>query len=250
MAIRDALGIVVIGDELLTGKARDRHLPHVIERLAPRGLRLAWCRILGDELESLAVQLRETRAGGVPVICFGGIGGTPDDCTRAAAARAFDTRLTRHPGAAREIAAQFGAAAYPQRIRMADLPAGCRLIPNSYNRVPGFTLDHHHFLPGFPEMAWPMLERVLEAEFPDRLAPQRERSVRLLGVREGDLVEVMEELAGAYPGCRLFSLPHLGDRPFVEVGFRGGGAVEEALAALLAALRDRGIRFDPADGPE
>ena len=87
------------------------------------------------------------------VFCFGGIGATPDDHTRQCAAQAADIPMLRHPDAVREIEAQFGPEAYPRRILMADLPAGSTIIPNPVNRVPGFSLRHHHFLPGFPR--WP-----------------------------------------------------------------------------------------------
>ena len=116
------LGLVIIGDELLLGRRQDRHLQHVIETIRPRGMQLAWCRYVGDDRQRLTEELRQTQQDEIPVVCFGGIGATPDDQTRSAAAAAFGCALVRHPEAVAQIEAQFGADAHPNRIRMADLP--------------------------------------------------------------------------------------------------------------------------------
>lgn len=238
------MGAVIIGDELLSGKRRDRHLSHLIEVLGRRGVQLAWCRYEGDDGMRLAQALRQTRDSGVPVFCFGGIGSTPDDCTRLAAAQAFDAPLVRHPGAVALIEAQFGEQAYPVRIHMADLPEGCALVPNPWNRIPGFSLQHHHFFPGFPQMAWPMLDWVLQNRYPGTYAVVSEYAVRVPDVRESDLCELMETLSARHLQARLFSLPHLGAENHVELGFRGeAGAAGEAFADLLRELDSRGFRY-------
>jgi molybdopterin-biosynthesis enzyme MoeA-like protein len=143
------------------------------------------------------------------------------------------------------IEERFGAEAYPNRILMADLPEHCALIPNTYNRIPGFSLAGHHFMPGFPVMAWPMLEWVLDRYYPDAQAWRREMSVRVLDVRESDLLQLLETLAVRHPDTRLFSLPHLGEINSAEIGFRGEeGAVTTALADLVTGLEKRGLRFE------
>jgi molybdopterin-biosynthesis enzyme MoeA-like protein len=240
------MGVVLVGDELLSGRRQDRHLAHVIGVLGRRGMGVEWCRVVGDDDGRLTETLQQTRLDHVPVLCFGGIGSTPDDRTRAAAARAFCVSLERHVQAAALIEQQFGEQAYPHRIRMAELPRGSRLIPNPYNRIPGFSLDHHHFFPGFPEMAWPMLDWVLQTCYPacDRVSV--EQAVRVRDVRESDLCDLMETLARRHRDARLFSLPHLGDDRYVELGFRGqAAAVEPAFRDLLEALGRLGMRFDP-----
>lgn len=244
MAIPRHFGLLVIGDEILTGKRRDSHCAHVIETLARRGAQLAWARFAADDYCRLARDLELSAKDTVPVICFGGIGATPDDLTRQAAAEAFAAPLVRNPEAAHMIEARFGAAAYPNRIRMADLPEGCALIPNAYNRIPGFSLREHHFLPGFPEMAWPMLDWVLDRYYPGARLLQREASLRVMQVRESDLLELMEALAGRHPAARLFSLPHLGEVNEIEIGFRGEqAAVADALADLVSCLQQRELRY-------
>ena len=243
-------GLLVIGDEILTGKRTDRHCAHVIETLAKRGSQLAWARFAGDDRRRLVRELALSAEDVVPVFCFGGIGATPDDQTRQAAAEAFSAPLVRNPEATAMIEAQFGEQAYPDRIRMADLPEDCILIPNAYNRIPGFSLYDHHFLPGFPVMAWPMLDWVLKRYYPVTRLPQREASVRVLQVRESDLLQLMEMLAARHPAARLFSLPHLGAVNAIEIGFRGEpAAVAAALAELVDSLAQRGLLFEAVGGP-
>ena len=167
MAVTVPTGIrlLIVGDELLSGKRRDGHLVAVIERLRTRGLALAECRIVGDEEDAIAASIRDAVDAGAVLLSCGGIGGTPDDRTRQAAARAFDRGLLRHPQAAEWIEQRYGERAYPQRIRMADFPSGAELIPNPVNQVAGFSVGHCHFVPGFPEMAWPMIDWVLDTHY-------------------------------------------------------------------------------------
>ena len=240
---------IVIGDEQLSGKRKDKHLPHMIDTLAARGLQLAGCHIVGDDMEALAMQLLHSRQYDMPVVCFGGIGATPDDNTRAAAAKAFDLALTRHPEAARLIEQQFGAEAYPKRILMADLPERSILIPNPYNNIPGFSITQHYFLPGFPQMAWPMLDWLLESYYGDVAGVHLfERSLRIYQVRESDLIDLMELLKKDYPAAKIFSLPHLGESPYIEMGFRGSVAeVEQAYKALCHRLDGRGDKYEHSD---
>src|SRR5690606_7446293 len=159
------VGAFIIGDEIISGKRQDKHFVQIINILAARGLSLAWCQYLGDDPARITAALRATMASGDIVFCFGGIGATPDDHTRQCAAAAAGVPIERHVGAVAEIEAQYGERAYPKRVLMADFPVGAELIPNPVNRVAGFSLRHHHFMPGFPEMAWPMLEWVLDHHY-------------------------------------------------------------------------------------
>jgi len=238
------IGVVVIGDEILSGRRHDRHLAAVTERLAERGLVVDWAQFLPDREVTIVDLLRRSRADGATVFCFGGIGATPDDLTRACAATAFGRSLVRHPEAAGLIESQFGEQAYPKRIRMADLPEGASLVPNPFNRVPGFALERHFFLPGFPEMAHAMLDGILAgplAELGD--AAYVERSLWVVDTPESELVDLMEAFCAAHPDLRLFSLPVLSaKRRLLELGFKGDRAeVAQAMAALVNALGERGI---------
>lgn len=218
-------GAIIIGDELLSGKRQDRHFSHVIAALAQRGLELKWCRIIGDDPALIVETLRQTLPLDDIVFCFGGIGATPDDHTRQCAAQATNMPLQRHPEAAAEIEARFGAEAYPHRILMADLAQGSRIIPNPFNRIPGFSLNRHHFLPGFPQMAWPMMDWVLDTLYPEirNQAPETEVLITVLDIMESPLLDLMNEFVRRYPDLRFSSLPHIGEdgERKVEFGLRG-----------------------------
>lgn len=245
MTASEGFGLIVVGDEILSGKRRDRHFEGIRGLLAERGLSLAWFQVLPDDPQLLTERLRASMAEGRPVFSCGGIGATPDDHTRACAAAAAGVPVERHPGAVAEIEARFGAEAYPTRVRMADLPAGAELIPNPYNRIPGFAIQRHYFLPGFPDMAHPMAAWVLDTWYRDAQPPLQERSVRVEGVPESLLVGLMEQLVRDYPQYKLFSLPRLGDPPTVELGFRGRGDLTAAYAALCAGLDRSGYAYQP-----
>src|SRR6478672_232959 len=158
-------GAIIIGDEILSGKRQDKHMAKLIETLGERGLQLAWCHYLADEPQLITSTLRRTFASGDVVFSFGGIGATPDDHTRQCAARAADVELKLHPDAEAEIRARFGAEITPKRLMMGEFPLGSEIIPNPYNRIPGFSMRDHHFVPGFPQMAWPMMAWVLDTRY-------------------------------------------------------------------------------------
>lgn len=240
-----AFGLIVVGDEILIGKRADKHMPHVIQVLARRGFALAWAKFVGDDRAQLAEALRLSQQDSRPVLCFGGIGATPDDQTRQAAAEAFGTGLVRHPGALRMIEDNYGPRAWPNRVFMADLPRNCLLVPNDCNGIPGFTLYEHYFFPGIPAIAWPMLEWVLDTYHANSKPVQTERSLRVYGVPESDLMPLLQMLSRHNREVRLFSLPHMGDVLSIEIGFRGDqGSVDTAFDELIAALRLRTQRFE------
>ena len=247
-AVAMTVGALIIGDEILSGKRQDRHLPHVIETLAARGLALDYAHYEGDDRDRLTALLRETFARGDLVFAFGGIGATPDDHTRQAAAAALGVPLVRHPEAVAEIEARFGAEAYPHRVLMAEFPEGSRIIPNPYNRVAAFAVRTHHFFPGFPQMAWPMLDWVLATWHADlRGAAAAERAIVVYGAGESQLLPLMDENVARFPALKLFSLPSFmpdGSRR-IELGVKGDAAqVDAGLAHLAAGVAAAGFRWE------
>lgn len=236
-------GLIVVGDELLDGDREDGHFAWFKALLRPRGHQLGWYAVLPDDEAILTAHLRCAFSQGGPAFVCGGIGGTPDDKTRSCAAAAAGVALTRHPEAAALIEGRFGEEAHPDRIVMADLPSGCELIPNPVNQIPGFSLGGLFFLPGFPQMAWPMAEWVLEQRFPGTAAALRELAVRVEGVPESRLVSLMNRLTRAFPEHQIFSLPHLGDDRHVLLGLRGRTGLEAAFAALQAELDREGLSW-------
>ena len=238
-----SIGLFIIGDEILSGKRQDKHLSKVIELLRERGMALSWAQCLGDDEAQLAEAIVASRARGDIVLSCGGIGATPDDRTRQAAARAFSVAVVRHAEAEATIVDQYGDKAFPHRVLMADFPEGAGLIPNPVNRVAGFYVEDHNFVPGFPEMAWPMLEWVLDTRYPQlrNVDPPVEFSLRVLGTAaESDLLELMEQTLASYPGIALSSLPSRGDaiRPrHIEFGIKGPRALATvAFQSFRAAL--------------
>lgn len=235
-------GALVIGDEILVGKRQDKHFAWLIEALAKRGLRLAWCEHLGDEPERITAALQRTLAASDIVFSFGGIGATPDDHTRQCAAAALGVPLALHPEAEKEIRGRFQAETTPQRLKMGEFPAGAQIIPNPFNRIPGFSVRDHHFVPGFPQMAWPMVEWLLDTRYLALLDSQRwgEASVIVYGLAESTIAPLMEEVNAKYRGLKAFSLPSMGEggaRRHIELGVRG---VPAEVAPAMERLR-RGI---------
>ncbi|QBZ82102.1 Nicotinamide-nucleotide amidohydrolase PncC [Hydrogenovibrio crunogenus] len=242
------IGLLIIGDEVLSGKRQDKHLSQANTLLRPRGLELAWVKIVGDEPGFLVDTLQASFESGDIVFSFGGIGATPDDRTRQAAAKALGLPIERHPEGVKEIEAQFGEDAYPQRIRMAEYPKGATIIPNFYNRVPGFSIRHHHFMPGFPMMAKPMMEWVLNQYYPHlKLEPKVEKTIRLIDGHESEWVTFMEAFEIEFPTLRLFSLPSIseqGDRT-IELGVEGYEAdAQKGLDALICEANKREASFE------
>ncbi|HEX7220561.1 MAG TPA: molybdopterin-binding protein [Burkholderiales bacterium] len=242
-------GAFIIGDELLVGKRQDKHLPFLIEALAKRGLRLSWAHYLGDEPERLTAALRRSFDSQDVVFSFGGIGATPDDHTRQCAAAALGVSLQIHPDAEREIRARFGGEVTPQRLQMGEFPAGSSIIPNPVNRIPGFTVGHHHFVPGFPQMAWPMVEWVLDTKYRERFDSQKwkEQSILVYEAGESQLIFAMKDVEAGFQGIKVFSLPSIGQdgsRIHVELGVRGApDQVGPAMEKLRRLVKDAGFPY-------
>jgi molybdopterin-biosynthesis enzyme MoeA-like protein len=257
-------GLIIVGDEILSGKRQDKHLPKVIELLGARGLALGWARYVGDDRGAITAVLCDAFASGDAVFCCGGIGATPDDHTRQGAAAALGLPLQLHPQAQalilermRDVAREQGLPYEPDRpdnlhrLNMGMFPAGADLVPNPYNKSPGFSVRHVHFLPGFPVMAHPMIEWLLDTCYAHLHGTQArsERSVIVTGSMEATLTPLMEEIEARFPGVKVFSLPSV-DHPtwgrHIELGVKGESrSTEAAFAALKAGLGALGAALGP-----
>jgi len=216
-------GIYIIGDEILSGKRQDAHLSFVVQALKARGLQLAWANFLGDIPAQITSSLKASMARADIVFSFGGIGATPDDFTRQCAADAAGLPIERHLAAVAEIEAQYGESAYPKRVLMADFPQGATLIPNPINRVSGFAINEHYFVPGFPEMSHPMILWVLDTYYPHLFHQQDyiEASILVMEAGESRLIDLMNHILAKYPDLKLFSLPKLDKQRTTELGVKG-----------------------------
>jgi len=266
-------GLIIIGDEILSGKRQDKHLPKVIELLGARGLSLGWMRCVGDDPQRITSDLSDAfaaaKAHGDVVFSCGGIGATPDDHTRQCAARALGVPLSLHPQARdlilermRDMAAEQGQPFDPDRadnahrLNMAVFPEGAEIIPNPYNKIAGFSVRAGeggvHFVPGFPVMAWPMIESVLDQRYAHlhRSEAQREQSVIVFGTMEATLTPLMQAIEVQFSDVKVFSLPCV-DHPswggHIELGVKGYSqdVVAAAYAQLMTGLRALGAQLGP-----
>lgn len=242
------VGIYIIGDEILSGKREDKHLNKVIALLSARGLQLSWASYLGDIPAQITQALKTSMDRGDIVFSFGGIGATPDDHTRQCAADALGVPIERHAGAVAELEARFGEAAYPKRVLMADFPQGAALIPNPINRVAGFSIREHYFVPGFPEMAHPMIEWVLDTYYTHLFHQQDylESSIVVLDAGESQLLDLMHQILAQYPDIKLFSLPKLDTRRTIELGLKGTSqSVTRAMYDMQQQISALGFPWSP-----
>ncbi|MDI1245859.1 MAG: molybdopterin-binding protein [Rhodoferax sp.] len=262
-------GLIIIGDEILSGKRADKHLPKVIELLKARGLSLAWAEYVGDDPARITAALQRAFESGDVVFSTGGIGATPDDHTRQCAARALGVDLALHPQAKvlieqrmQELALEQGKSYDPDqadnlhRLNMGVFPQGAQIIPNPYNKIPGFFLTQERggvfFVPGFPVMAWPMIEWVLDTHYRALFAKDSwlERSVIIFGAMEATLTPLMENLERDFPDIKVFSLPSVDHPDFgrhIELGVKG---TPDAVASAFIGLLDGLAPFKLKLGPE
>lgn len=266
------IGLIIVGDEILSGKREDQHFRKVVGLLEKRGLQLHWAEYLGDDPARIISTLQRTLASEDIVFSCGGIGATPDDHTRQCAAAAIGAPLELHPLAkekiiertresfradGREVA--LDSPDMLNRLKMGEFPAGADIIPNPFNKIPGFSLRNkkdggaHYFVPGFPVMAWPMIEWVLDTHY-SHLFHQRpwlEKSVLVYEVAESTLTPMMESLEREFDRIKIFSLPNVGDsnaRRHIELGVKGyPEQASAAFALMIQALNELGMDFSDSE---
>ena len=259
-----AFGVIIVGDEILSGKRTDKHLAKVIELLAARGLPLAWAEYVGDDPARITAALQRAFVSGDVVFSTGGIGATPDDHTRQCAAAALGVPLALHPEAKafilermQDVAREQGVAYDPERednvhrLNMGVFPVGATIIPNPFNKIAGFSVGHVHFVPGFPVMAWPMMEWVLDTKYAHlfRRDAWMEKSVIVFGAMEATLTPLMEAIERDHAGVKVFSLPSV-DHPqygrHIDLGVKGAPeAVAPAYQQMRAGLDALGAKVGP-----
>jgi molybdopterin-biosynthesis enzyme MoeA-like protein len=261
-------GLVIIGDEILSGKRADKHLAKAIEVLGARGLQVAYADYVGDAPDRITETLKRAFASGDVVFSFGGIGATPDDHTRQCAARALECGLELHREAEALIRERMQDIAREQgvpyeadrsdnvhRLNMGMFPVGADIIPNPFNKIPGFTCHGAHggsvhFVPGFPVMAWPMMEWVLDTHYAHLFSKNAwvERSVIVFGAMEAALTPLMEDLERRFP-VKVFSLPSVDHPEFgrhIELGVKGNPSdVEQAYVQLKEGLMAQNMALGP-----
>jgi molybdopterin-biosynthesis enzyme MoeA-like protein len=240
-------GLIIIGDEIVQGERTDAHFPAIKKILAECGLRLAWVEYLCDDRAELVARFQRSFAQVCPVLVTGGIGATPDDHTRQAAAQALGLPMALHPDAVRmidEIASRRGetdlqTVTHQQRRQMANFVVGAQLIPNPFNGIAGFSIRQHYFMPGFPVMAHPMVEWVLETYYKSAFFKDNftQRFCMVYDLQESQITPLMEAIESEFSGVQTYSLPTLGHygevkRYSIELGVK---AEDDAVRLIDAA---------------
>ena len=261
-------GIIIIGDEILSGKRQDKHLAKCIELLAERGLSLSYADYVGDDPERITATLKRAFETSCVVFSCGGIGATPDDHTRQCAAKALGLDLALHPEAealirerTRDVALENGLPYEPDRpdnlhrLNMGRFPVGASIIPNPYNKIAGFTCQGPqgivHFVPGFPVMAWPMMAWVLDNVYATHFHTHAnlEKSVIVMGAMEATLTPLMEAIEARFSGVKVFSLPSVDHPEFgrhIELGVKGTPEqVQASFPELISGLHEFGAKLGP-----
>jgi len=234
--------VLVIGDEILSGRTQDTNINYIARFLAARGIDLKEARLVGDAAGEIAAALNALRAAYDFVFTTGGIGPTHDDITADAVAAAFEVGIGYHPEAYALLEARYGREDFnPMRRRMARAPDGAVLIPNSVSAAPGFQIGNVFVLAGIPAIARAMLE-ALAPRLPQG-APLH--AVTIAGeVAEGAVAEGLAAIQKAHPATAIGSYPYYrGDGGYgVHLVARGrdAAAVEAAARAIEALLKELG----------
>jgi molybdopterin-biosynthesis enzyme MoeA-like protein len=260
-------GLIVIGDEILSGRRQDKHMSKLIELLNERGLSLAWAKYVADDPEQITATLKASFASGDVVFSTGGIGATPDDHTRQCAALALGARTELHPTAQElitgriqsmaegdPIKSDLNTAENQHRFKMGEFPIGSEIIPNPYNQIPGFRIQEHHFVPGFPVMAAPMMAWCLDTHYKSLFHQENwaEQSFIVPKGIESTLTPLMERIEANFPGVKVFSLPSVGDparagvytQRHIELGIKGNAnLLESAWIALRTGTQELGYEI-------
>ena len=240
--------VLVIGDEVLSGRTQDTNTNTIARFLSALGIDLMEARVVGDELDRIVAALNALRTTHDYVFTTGGIGPTHDDVTADAVAAAFGVALPEHPEALAILERRYGAELNAARRRMARIPEGGGLIANPVTDAPGFQIGNVFVMAGVPKIMTAMLEDVAP-----RLrtgAVVHSRTLRVTGVGEGSVADVLAEAARANRELSFGSYP-FGHGSVGEIGTnlvvrgRDGAAVTAATAALAQALTDRGIAVSP-----
>jgi len=234
-------GLLLIGDEILSGRTQDRNLAPVAAWLNLQGIRLAEARVVPDDVEAIAEAVNAMRAAHDYLFTTGGIGPTHDDITVDAIARALGVPVIVHPKARAAIEAYYAGrgGATEARLRMARVPQGAELIENRLSGAPGIRVGNIHILAGIPHVAAMMLEALS-----GRLEGGRPLLSRTIGcwVPESEVAELLGAAERAHPACRI------GSYPFYREGKAGANFVVRGTdeAAIRACTADLVTRLEAA----
>jgi molybdenum cofactor synthesis domain-containing protein len=236
--------LLVIGDEILSGRTKDKNIGYIAEYLTGIGVDLVEVRVVADDETAIVSALNELRARYTYVFTTGGIGPTHDDITAECVAKAFGVSIDHDPRAIaimKERLAQTGAELNEARMRMTRIPAGAELVLNKVSAAPGFWLGNVIVMAGVPSIMQVML---------DEVAPKLKTGVRMLSetvradAREGDIGTPLGDIAKAHPEVAIGSYPFFDEQrgPNTNVVIRARdlgklNAAKRAVEDMLARVR-------------
>ena len=239
-------GLLVIGDEILSGRTKDRNIGYIAEYLTAIGIDLREVRVVADDEAAIVESLNALRGRYAYVFTTGGIGPTHDDITADCVAKAFGVPIDYDPRAVaimKERYAAMGTDMNEARMRMTRIPKGAALVTNAVSAAPGFWIGNVIVMAGVPSIMQAML---------DAVAGKLKTGVKIMSetvradCREGDVGTELGEIAKSYPQVMIGSYPFMDDRggPNTNIVVRARDAAQLAAAkaaveAMLAAVRAR-----------
>ena len=229
--------MVAIGDELLSGRTKDKNIGYIAEYLTNIGVDLREVRVVPDVSEEIVAALNALRARYTYVFTTGGIGPTHDDITADAVAAAFGVTIDHDPRAVAMLSERFSPDELNEaRMRMARIPAGAELVANAISKAPGFNIGNVYVMAGVPAIMQAML---------DVIGPTLRTGAKMLsdtvqtGLREGDIGGPLAEIANAHPAVSIGSYPfwsETGPDTNIVVRSRDAGKLLAAMAAVKAMV--------------
>jgi len=231
--------VLLIGDELLSGRTRDINLQNIADYLRPLGIPVKECRVVSDEQEDIVSAVNDLRKMYTYVFTTGGIGPTHDDITADAIAAAFDVGIDFHPDVLIFLAKrykQMGTDFTDSRKRMARIPDGAVLVKNPVSGAPGFQMENVFTLAGVPQIARAMLEDIGPRLKTGKLLLRL--TVQGAGLREGDIAGALVELAEDYRDLSIGSYPWFQSVSDHGVNLVASGTDQVALKAIETQLHE------------
>lgn len=239
---------LIIGSEILNRRRVDAHFDFVSNELIKYGYTLKGSFVIADEPDLIVSTLAYLKSiSNSIVFSFGGIGSTPDDHTRQAAANALrDGELTENKEARNIIIEQLGERAFPHAINMAMLPKNSDIIDNPFNKMPAFSIDKRfYFTPGFPEMSHPMIETILKTTITNPIKIYRLSLTAFC--RESELIETMKEMPSDVECSSLPKIYSDGSRVVLSVASKNKELAEKSFSKFTTMLDNKKIIYGLAD---
>jgi molybdenum cofactor synthesis domain-containing protein len=248
---RVTAAVLIIGDEILSGRTQDTNLNFIAKYLATYGVDLAEARVVPDIEDEIVTALNHLRGRYDYVITTGGIGPTHDDITADSVAKAFGVPLYEHPEIIAMMTSRWQGELNAARRRMARVPEGGNLVKNAVQGPPGFQIGNVFVLAGVPAIMRGMMDDVGPRLRTGKVVIAR--TVRVTGSGEGVIAAPLETLAKAHPDLSLGSYPFYGETGYgsnLVIRGRDQAEVDATVEALIGALREVGVENILPDPPE